>query len=402
MQNLAAFRFKSGDGSLGDGPDCFVESWVQLIICLSICAGYILVLLLVGSEGGRTSGWVVSDGVTLLRSSIDDSRISVSEIFESYHASAGLAVVLSRLTGLHPILPVLLNVLVVSICMSFVGDTNRSDCGWSSVLLLLTPYYLCAMVLPSKDILVLGLFALIAREVRSFSLVGFLRAISISAAMFFVRDGFSAILCFACLVAFLMHVWQLRWSVVLLPIIFASSTFWQFFDIVLEDSFIYARAVAVAGESSYADASASPTIGSYFVRLAGNMTNLAFRPVLFDVYGGISVVSVAYWISGLTLLTSLILFLRGARSRVPPDRVVGVFGLVVVAVVSITPYVQPRYLLPLILLTPGFSFINVGLFFRIFGWVSAVSLIAALVYMSFGIYPPAAEVLPFSYGALSM
>lgn len=59
--------------------------------------------------------------------------------------------------------------------------------------------------------------------------------------------------------------------------------------------------------------------------------------------------------------------------------------------VSVTPYVQPRYLLPLCFLIPAFSFASIRHLLRSFLWLVPVALAASVAYQLGNNYPPAAE-----------
>jgi hypothetical protein len=63
--------------------------------------------------------------------------------------------------------------------------------------------------------------------------------------------------------------------------------------------------------------------------------------------------------------------------------------------VSVTPYVQPRYLLPLVVTLPLFSFVDTGYLLERWLIAALVSLAAAVAYGLAGTLPPPPEVQPF-------
>lgn len=136
------------------------------------------------------SGWFVPDGVTLYESAIRDSRLSTYEIFSSYMSAAGFAVVNAWSVGVSPLMPAILNSILLVIALS---PNARANSKWPPALILvLTPYFISSAMLPSKDILVAALFMLAMRQfVEHYRLWS---ALLISIGMFFVRDGFVLIL----------------------------------------------------------------------------------------------------------------------------------------------------------------------------------------------------------------
>jgi hypothetical protein len=364
--------------------------WALTGITLLMTYTGLAVLLGAGPTGA--SGWFVPDGVTLFNAALDDRHVGIATIFEDYAAAAALAVLNAMLVGQHPLLPAIFNILALALVF---GACCRWGAGWPALLLLATPYYVVAAPLPSKDIVVL---LMVVCAVYRFAGVGkplrLALPLVICGAMFFVRDGFAAILATAFFAAALQDRLRIRPYVVLGTLLAASAAFWLLFEALLQNSFLYTRAIGVASQSEVLDVDTSSSPAGYFIRLLGNATNLAFRPVFLDASGHLHVLSVAYWISGITLLYALLSCLAALRSGQPRDRHIGMVGLVTLLLMAITPYVQPRYLLPLCLLIPMFSFTSPRRLMSAFVGLVLLSLLASAAYRLADNYPPAAEPTP--------
>jgi hypothetical protein len=361
------------------------------LACLT--SAYVGLALLLGDRGGIASGWYVPDGMTLFGSAIDDQHLSVAEIFDAYRAGAALAVLNAWLVATGPISASIFNWMALSTAIAILVK-GRSD--WMLIFVACTPYYLIATPLPSKDILVLLLFSIAIRAFLSHSPMRLVFSLSVAVPLFFVRDGFSAILATALLAAAAVERVKIRPITVVLATLAISATFWIFFESILENSFLYARAASIAEQGTVLDTDSVPTVYGYFVRLLGNATNLAFRPILFDTDGRISLLSLCYWVSGLTLVYAIVCCARGLFSVNITDQRCGTIGIVCLLLVSVTPYVQPRYLLPLCLLIPVFSFSSPKALAKGFAVCVVLSLAAAIAYVQSGNYPPQAEPVYFS------
>ncbi len=361
--------------------------------CSAVCALYLGLALAIGNEGGALSGWFVPDGITLLTRARDDARIPAAELFADYPASAALAVINAWLVAVHPLLPALFNFVLLILIF---GSLARHGAAWPPTLLLLVPYYLAAFPLPSKDILVAGLLLLVVRNFGAVDRARLLLPLVITAAMYFVRDGYALILLVSLMLIRATEAWRIPPKLLVLGIAAAASTFWLLFESVLQDSFLYVRAINIAAVSEVLNVESFAQPLDYLVRLFGNATNLAFRPVPLDTGGSLYVLSLCYWVSGVTLLHTLHCCWRALGSPMVRDRRLGLLGLLSLLLVSVMPYVQPRYLLPLCLLIPMFSFSSLAMLRRSLAVIVPLSLAAASLYVYIGNYPPLAEPEPFT------
>jgi len=87
---------------------------------------------------------------------------------------------------------------------------------------------------------------------------------------------------------------------------------------------------------------------SYFARVLGNSTNLAFRQMFIDELGGLSALAFTYFFSGVFIIQALLLAYKSfvRVDQRPEVQLVGFVLFVSLAIMSISPHVQPRYLMP--------------------------------------------------------
>ena len=258
-------------------------AWLVWAIAFTIlCLVYMAVLFSFGEGGGALSGWFVTDGITLFYAALDDTVIQTTELIARYESAAGLAVLNAWLVGAHPMLPAVFNFALLLVVF---GSRVNYRGWWPLTLILSTPYYLVSLPLPSKDIVVVALFALATYWFASERPLRFVIASAIALAMFFVRDGFAAILLLSFALIAAVEYLKLPRLLTLAAVVLAASVFWIFFESVFQASFLYARAMGVAEQGLTLDAESSTLPSGYLMRLLGNATNLAFRPVMYDPRG---------------------------------------------------------------------------------------------------------------------
>jgi hypothetical protein len=369
------------------------ERYSWLLIITLICALFLCFALVNGNLGVWVSGLFVPDGITLLESARDDAHESIGDVFENHKAAAGLAIFNAQLVAVHDLLPALLNFLML---LFVFGSLARHGSQWALVMFVFTPYYLISFPLPSKDILVATMFVIAVIHFMSFGWKRLFYPLIMTAAMFFVRDGYAIILCISFVMIVIVERIKLSPTFLIVGVCVAASIFWTFFDNIFQEYFLYARAFGIAEQSEVLDIDMSLTPLGFIIRLVGNATNLAFRPRIWDCAGNLHLLSVLFWISGITLLFALVCCWRALYSKIETDRRIGLLGLLSLIMVSVAPYVQPRYLLPICLLVPMFSFVSFDLFRRSFIIIVPIAIIVAALYHLVGNYPPPAEQMSFN------
>ena len=220
------------------------------------------------------------------------------------------------------------------------------------LIYFLVPYFWLAISVPSKDILVLLITYLVINEIL---LKRFLTALILSIMCLFVRDGYGVvILGFVCMYWFLDYAklnkkYAIPMCFAVIAVLISASSY-------LESEFYFvARNVNVAkATSNYAITSEIGSYFSYVLRVYANLTNLAFRPQFFNVLGGLDVLSVFYWFSGLSILVVyLVAFYQLVFKKLNSDVELSVvFVMVMLFMISFNPMIQPRYLFSTLVVWP--------------------------------------------------
>ncbi|NTU53783.1 MAG: hypothetical protein HGA97_08845 [Chlorobiaceae bacterium] len=296
-----------------------------VLLCITVYLGQILSC----NHALCLSNWYVPDGITLFHALIDSMpgfpwscvgrRIGVLLV-------QGLPF---RLLGVFGFFA--LNLLVVVWIVLRHGTS----------LLFLYPFYLLSLALPSKDLLML----LIILEWSRFLIRGsWGYALMLTFGMYFIRDG-DMFISLACMFAILLLRRGFTWRIIALVAMVFSGFLFVYGRELLGHIRVYADYVAYYQTVSWLKAS---TASDYLIRVIGNMSNLAMRTVFVDDQGGINLLAVGYFISGISMLVAFCLatwsYIRNE------ERAAVLFGslllIVAVSVLSINPLVQPRYLLP--------------------------------------------------------
>lgn len=227
---------------------------------------------------------------------------------------------------------------------------------YGSALLLLFPFFLFSLPLPSKDlsVLLLVLAWCFALYRGSYAMV-----VASLAGMYFFRDG-DFFISFACTVAVVAWRLGMHWRLIALGSLAIGAWSFVFGKKLLSSISVYADYVSVyAAVSSLGCCS----FNDYFIRLVGNASNIALRAMFIDELGGVSIMAVVGFISGFSMLLAFSFsahaFIRNVAAR-KEVAFASIILIVALAVLSVNPLVQPRYLLPY---AASFFMISKGQFF---------------------------------------
>ncbi len=253
---------------------------------------------------------------------------------------------------------------------------------------LLIPYFLLSCALPSKDIAVLLCFAMFCWLVIRKHLITALFLIPFT---YFIRDGAGVIL-MGVYISYLLRM-SLRVPLLsILGLIFVCAVVASCFLEHLEYISIVSRNMEVAGSF---ESAGDPFQGSppYIARLFATLTNLAFRPAIFDEQGGFAVLGFAYWVSGVALLTvAFVSVVRYRRIKQHSElELVLLLFIVSLLVVAVNPHIQPRYQMPALAcalpILRNINGVKAGLTFLL---TALLAVTAAFVYYTspLGLPPP--------------
>lgn len=238
----------------------------------------------------------------------------------------------------------------------FVGKLQVP--AWSIIGLLGNPYLILAMIGPNKEIplalATLLYFRTLVEKRPGWPLV----AVALSGVVYLFRDGYGAFLLLSTVLFVLFRLRARPYALLMcagcaalaalfgvldsfIPILSRNI---QSFEAIAADNLAVGAFAAALGLDPFSPLGGLVTFG---LRLAYNLLSLAFFPV-FQTTGGIYWMGVGFWINGMMLLTCVPacvanLLKQAAR---PPLMLCAAFMVATWFMVSVSLFVQPRYLLP--------------------------------------------------------
>ncbi len=206
---------------------------------------------------------------------------------------------------------------------------------------LMFPFLLLSLALPSKDLIVT---VLTLEWGRALIKGRFGIALAIAALMYVFRDG-ASIIAAACMLALWLSDRYSSKRMVLAVVVLISVITFSFSLGYLSSFPVFSRVAQVYQMSSHLPCCAPPY---YFARVLGNSTNLAFRQMFIDELGGLSALAFTYFVSGVFIIQALLLasksLIRDEQNR--EVQLVGFALFVSLAIMSLSPHVQSRFLVP--------------------------------------------------------
>ena len=203
------------------------------------------------------------------------------------------------------------------------------------LILLFSPFYIVNLYLPSKDLLLL--FPLLAYVNLLFS-KKYSHALFLSIIIFFIRDGFGLLL-------FVLAIFSYYNTLNKKALFFLIAFFilLDFFMLQLNEifpTFMLSRVLHTAQEGGF---------HSYLIRLFGTITNLSSRMVFITDSGNLSMTGIALFLSGLPIFTSFLISIRiiFSHNTNSYDTYISFIFLYSAVLLSFSPLIQPRYLIPI-------------------------------------------------------
>jgi len=337
------------------------------------------------------SNFIIPDGVSYLSylEKIRDGYTILEvaqEQFPSIPNSALLWFFYSPIFLLYGIIGIfLVNLILVFIINKFIDPKA----------LIFVPYFIVSAILPSKDLLVLALLIPLIIALTGNQI---LLAMAFSLMLFFIRDG-AGMMAMAILASYLTYRYlRLKPAMIALIAFFVAFLIYHLIPTLLSGSFIYERNYSVSQMFSNSLIN-SGGILDYPIRVFANASNLAFRQPIIDIDGNIAIYPLSLYISGITNLAVLILTIQAITKKNSSNelRLVCLFFLVSIFAISLSPFVGPRYQLPMTVVTLSYILAGVSskkLFYKYF-FISLLCSMAAITLYTFTIgYPE-----PSSQGA---
>ena len=261
--------------------------------------------------------------------------------------------------------------------------------------LLLYPYYLQLLVLPSKDMMVLGVyFAVLFYLIRG----DWLKVFIISIGAYFIRDATPFLLLPLVGVAFLIRKTNIRPLWIVVAAFLCGMVAFASLELVAPNLFVVSRNLYIFQNAS---SEALQGLGTgalgYLARIFFNLTNGAFRLTFIDEGGFVSIESIFLYISGISSLVCCIIAARYVfKSKEKTIQLVSICYFVTLFIISINPFVQGRYQFPMSIVASIILFrqMRAQSLVRLYALVIIISLGARFIYGYMNIpFPPHMEYL---------
>jgi hypothetical protein len=359
------------------------------------CLWAVFVLSVVLGNTSPLSNLYVPDGISYLDEATENAASgNLWQIVGEAPVSVLLTLFNAIFFSVSPLLfPIINSLLLVFAIRVF----SRWSAPSSLLLFLMLPYFWLATTLPSKDILIFALFSVLAfRLMEGVKPIGFIELLFWSAVTFFVRSGFGVVVFGASALILFGRKFGISPRILVGVALISMVGLDSFRQELFPDTFLVTTGQATAAMSEFSETLGSG-IGGLFLRLLGNITNAAFRPVFLDINGGISALGVAYFISGLSLLVAFTCFLTklfGSGSI--RDQYIAAFGLANIIGLSLSPFVSGRYSLPVVGLVFLMSDVSIKWIAKCFCVVSFLSVLAGIAYRQLPDYPQPYDLAAFS------
>ena len=274
---------------------------------------------------------------------------------------------------------------------------------WSVFGLLGNPYLVLAMPGPNKEIPLL-LLTLLLMDALFRSSRRWLSAFALCIPLYLLRDGYGLIM-----VVLVGAVWILLYRERLLPIVVFGISGAAAALLLPLSTLIPAieRNIRIYGDVFHgqeAIGSVAATLALtpfdpvggpilYALRLCYNLVSMAFFPVFLTRAGDFYWIGLAYWIYGLLVLMSLIgcAWRWLCQSRNHSLNLAASLSISIWLMVSLTLFVQPRYLMPVLPVAFGvLSALPARSCRNTVGLAIGVSLAVMFIYVAQGKIPPSA------------
>jgi len=332
------------------------------------------------------SYWIIPDSVTHFE--LTRGLVKGEFGLQDFLASAGVPLYYSIFFELGIVGFIAANAILLTIGWRHFGI-------WAiCVPLLLYPHYLQLLVLPSKDMMVLAVYFLALYYMLNEAL---LKAILVSLGAFFIRDGATFVLLPMIVATLLIYKLRMKPAWVVALSFFVGMAVSIVLEEVAAELFVVSRNLYALNEMSSESLRSLPIGVAYVARIFFNLTNMAFRLPFIDELGGISIASVFMYISGVSSLVCCVIAVKNIfNSAELKVRLISTYYFLSLFVISLNPFIQGRYQLPLAIVASVILFRDkkVGVLIKLYLIVVATSIIARLIYICANIPFPELSVNP--------
>lgn len=281
-------------------------------------------------------------------------------LFNERNYILGITILYGWTWAITPVFCILVNIALLLLALRFTKFFERPQDGYNFAQfgILLNGYIILALPGPNKEIPLITATLIYLTLLRSGALISLVTAAALGAACVALRDGYGAFMVIWALSRFALRSERARAAYAVLGCALVALA-----QPMLMHLKIFARNVnvaqaisenhsAVGGIASQLPFSADNPIGAvilFTVRLIYNWSYLAVNPILFTSDGTIYAIGWAYWTVGLLIIVIIpVAIWNLVRSRDELCLQQAAFIVGTWAVVSLSLYVQPRYLIPIL------------------------------------------------------
>jgi hypothetical protein len=223
-----------------------------------------------------------------------------------------------------------------------INETSRvKSILIASFAVVINPYLISVVGFPNKEVPLILLTNMYMYYALSNTKKYLLLLLSL--VVFFFRDGYGLIL-FLCSfwILFLGKInFKYKYLISILTMLLAFNFFklddFTFFGLPVQ------RILNIFSSSSF------------YYKLVGNIINLGFRPQFFDINGLLFLISIGYWMLGVCIISGFIWSITNITNKIESKAKISFVVILIILSISFSSYIQPRYLMPLIM------FLTIGL-----------------------------------------
>jgi hypothetical protein len=175
------------------------------------------------------------------------------------------------------------------------------------ICILLIPYLLISLTLPSKDFLIFSITSLLIYNIYY---KNWIFSVILALASFLVRDGSGLINAVVILACFIFNHYKISKKFIFINTFLAGAISSLIIEFIMGDYFVFARNKEVSGIYTNENLPLYGSITGYISRVFANITNLAFRQPIFDVDYNLSILGLFYFISGFFGILTFIYFFK--------------------------------------------------------------------------------------------
>jgi hypothetical protein len=320
----------------------------------------------------KIDGLLVPDSVNIakLLDFVREGNIESSVLVESQ--MTGIITLYSLAWAIHPATSLLINWMLIYLSLRLTADIfTKQSANLHWILLGVTgnPYVYLVAPAPNKEIPLLFLTLLFVYQLIVRPRWWVLYTIIISGAVYSIRDGYGAIV----LIIAALHITARRTPRIMVIVGIVVLSVCVFIDQYVADylSFVVRNKDAInlvktatGGESTILGVAISGStdpflnVLMYYSRIVYNVTTLGVFPIFVSIFHGCYVLGWAFWVFGILIFSgvvSCVIVVLGKQNTAAGNKrlEVAVLVLLLVAAISVSSYVQPRYLMPVLPLAGG-------------------------------------------------